>query len=130
MQHAVRLIVKSAHAAEVTCRPGLCALLGTDSSLGDFVGSLGTPLLALLRDGAGAQEALSGIGCAGEVQLLCSQLLLHAATHTVTTTRLSPPKPAPEADATCAGRGTKRARDEGEPGADAPDAAGPTAAPA
>lgn len=132
LQHAVRRIVQSAHAAEVTCRPGLCALLGAGSSLGDFVGSLGTPLQALLRDDAGAQEALSGIGCAGEVQLLCSQLLLHAAAHAVTTTRVAPPASAAEddadADATRAGRGTKRPRDEGGVGADAPDAAGPAAA--
>ena len=126
LQSAVRRILQSAHAAEVTCRPGLCALLGTGSSLGDFVGSLGTPLQALLRDDAGAQEALSGIGCAGEVQLLCSQLLLHAAAHTVTTTRLAPPASASEGDATRAG--TKRARDEGQPGADSPDAAGPAVA--
>jgi hypothetical protein len=123
LQSAVRRILQSPHAAEVTCRPGLCALIGTGSSLGDFVGSLGTPLQALLRDDAGAQEALSGIGCAGEVQLLCSQLLLHAAAHAVTTT---PPASAPEGDATRAG--TKRPRDEGEPGADSPDAAGPAAA--
>ena len=71
LQYAVRRIHQSAHAGEVTSRPGLCALLGGGSSLGDFVGTLGTQLQALLRDGAGAQEALSGIGCAGEVQLLC-----------------------------------------------------------
>ena len=126
LQTAVRRILQSKNAGEVTCRPGLCALLGTGSSLGDFVGSLGTPLQALLRDDAGAQEALSGIGCAGEVQLLCSQLLLHAAAHAVATTRLAPPASAPEGDATCAG--TKRPRDEGEAGADAPDAAGSAAA--
>ena len=120
MQSAVRRILQSEHAAEVTCRPGLCALLGTGSSLGDFVGSLGTPLQALLRDDVGAQEALSGIGCAGEVQLLCSQLLLHAASHAVSTAPLAPPASASEGDAARAG--TKRPREEGEAGADSAEA--------
>ena len=75
---AVRMLASGEHATEVSAHAELCALIGTSSSLQTFASSLSSQLSARLKGRPGAQEALDGVACAGEVQLFSSQLLLRS----------------------------------------------------
>ena len=76
LQAAISELSKGVHAAEVASRPDLLTLIGGASSLQAFLGSLGTHLVS--RRHGGSQEALDGVGCAGEAQFFCAQLLLRS----------------------------------------------------
>ena len=78
LQFAVRTLAEGEHASEVAGFGGLQSALGAQSSLPRFILALAKQLSAVLNGARGAESALSNVACSGEVQLLCSQLLLHA----------------------------------------------------
>lgn len=78
LKAVVQKLQHGEHAAEVAAHTGLSALVGSASSLDTFVASLALQLKARLDGHAGAQAALDGIACAGEVQLLCALLLVQS----------------------------------------------------
>jgi len=79
LQFAVKDISEGEHAAEVASNATVQSAIGASNALPHFLTLLGKHLRARLEHGASADAALHSLACAGEVQMLCAQMMLYSA---------------------------------------------------